>query len=203
MGAETFPKDLAYNWKLVTENSSVIGDFVRTSWDNLGEAGIGKDRYRNSEGGFSRGDYPWFIAYDADFDITGQQTPQGYYRELVVGHRTEPFIAVQESAHYADEPILNAWSWPGTAASWNWPGCEGKPVRVEVYARGDEAELFCNGQSIARLPIPQENTDEQLACRTVFTPGMLERPQPTANTPHGLILRPQAVPLSPPTIYRQ
>ena len=32
---------------------------------------------------------------------------------------------------------------------------------------------------------------------------MVERPQPTANTPHGLILRPQAVPLSPPTIYRQ
>ncbi len=178
VGAETFPKDLAYNWKLVSENSNVIGDFVWTSWDYLGEAGIGKDRYRNSETGFSRGDYPWFIAYDADFDITGQQTPQGYYRELVVGHRTEPFIAVQEPAHYADEPILNAWSWPGTAASWNWPGYEGKPVRVEVYAKGDEAELFCNGQSIARLPIPQENTDEQLAYRTVFdtvfTPGVLE-----------------------------
>jgi beta-galactosidase len=63
-GSETFPKDIANNWKLVKENSHVIGDFTWTGWDYLGEAGIGKVSYGENEGwaGVS-GAYPWLLAY--------------------------------------------------------------------------------------------------------------------------------------------
>ena len=179
VGAETFPKDLAYNWKIVTENAHAIGDFSWTSWDYLGEAGIGADFYKKGEqGGFGQHPYPWRIAWDADFDITGRRTPQGYYREIVVGHRQAPYLAAQTPETYDREPIPASWSWPGTVSSWNWPGYEGKPIRIEVYGRGDEAELLVNGRSLGHQPLPAETEGKTLACRTVFDtvyqPGSVE-----------------------------
>lgn len=178
VGAETFPKDLAYNWKIVRENPRAIGDFSWTSWDYLGEAGIGRDKYRKGAREPFGGEYPWRIAWDADFDITGRRTPQGYYREIVVDHRAEPYVAMQDPAAYEREPFATAWSWPGTVSSWNWPGYEGKPIRVEVYGKGDEAELIVNGESLGRRPIPRESVDREIAFRTVFeaayAPGKVE-----------------------------
>lgn len=42
---ESYPKDAFANWTLVQENSFVIGDFVWTAMDYLGEAGIGRTYY--------------------------------------------------------------------------------------------------------------------------------------------------------------
>ena len=178
VGAETFPKDLAENWKVVMENPCVIGDFVWTSYDYLGEAGIGRDAYKGQRPSSHNNPYPWFIAFDADFDLIGVQTAQGYYREVAIGHRTQPYIAMQTPATYELEPVAAGWSWTGTVSSWNWPGYEGKPIRVEVYAKGDEAELIVNGESLGRKPIPQSTAGDDVAYRTVFettyNPGKVE-----------------------------
>jgi len=178
VGAETFPKDLAENWKVVMENPCVIGDFVWTSHDYLGESGIGRDSYKNKPASSHTNAYPWLTAYDADLSITGIETAQGYYREIVVGHRTAPYIAIQTPETYEDEPQVGGWSWPGTVGSWNWPGYEGKPVRVDVYAKADEAELIVNGESLGRQAIPQETVGQAVAYRTVFDtvykPGTIE-----------------------------
>ncbi len=39
VGTETFPTRIDANWKLVRENSHVIGDFTWTGWEYLGEEG--------------------------------------------------------------------------------------------------------------------------------------------------------------------
>lgn len=44
-GSETFPQDIARNWKMVSEYPYLIGDFMWTAWDYLGEAGIGTWAY--------------------------------------------------------------------------------------------------------------------------------------------------------------
>jgi beta-galactosidase len=41
VGSETFPQDLPGNWALVTKCPWVIGDFMWTAWDYIGEVGIG------------------------------------------------------------------------------------------------------------------------------------------------------------------
>ncbi|HBF34487.1 TPA: glycoside hydrolase family 2, partial [Candidatus Sumerlaeota bacterium] len=41
VGTESYPKDLYENWQAVLKNSWVLGDFVWTSWDYLGETGLG------------------------------------------------------------------------------------------------------------------------------------------------------------------
>ncbi len=37
---------------------------------------------------------------------------------------------------------------------WNWAGKEGQPINVWVYANGDSAELFLNGKSLGKKPMP-------------------------------------------------
>ncbi len=58
MGSETFPADIAQNWKLVKELPYLIGDFMWNSFDYLGEAGLGAWSY-NGGGAFK--DYPWLL----------------------------------------------------------------------------------------------------------------------------------------------
>lgn len=40
-GSETFPQDIAKNWEMVKKYPYIIGDFMWTGWDYLGEAGMG------------------------------------------------------------------------------------------------------------------------------------------------------------------
>ena len=47
VGSETLPKNLYHNWQLVKKFPYVIGDFMWTGWDYLGEAGIGTVRYKS------------------------------------------------------------------------------------------------------------------------------------------------------------
>ncbi|MEB3373615.1 hypothetical protein SFC43_11010 [Bacteroides sp. CR5/BHMF/2] len=39
-GSESVPKEAAQNWNLIDKNSYLIGDFVWTALDYLGEAGL-------------------------------------------------------------------------------------------------------------------------------------------------------------------
>jgi beta-galactosidase len=150
-GSETFPKDIANNWKLVKENGHVIGDFTWTGWDYLGEVGIGKMEYEetsNGEGMF--GSFPWTAAYCGDIDIIGNRRPVSYYREIVFGLRKQPYIAVQRPKHYGKKPISTPWSWSDSISSWSWERYEGSPVKVEVYSDADEVELLVNGNVVGK-----------------------------------------------------
>jgi beta-galactosidase len=171
VGSETYPRDIANNWKLVMENGHVIGDFTWTGWDYLGEAGIGKPYSEAGGIGFSGG-YPWLIAYCGDIDITGHRRPASYYREIVFGLRKQPYIAVQRPQHYGRPTANNPWSWSDAISSWSWEGYEGKPIVVEVYSDADEVELLLNGESIGRAGAG-ENNGYMAVFETVYAPGEL------------------------------
>jgi beta-galactosidase len=170
-GSETFPKDIANNWKLVKENGHVIGDFTWTGWDYLGEAGIGRVSYGESDGwGGASGGYPWLLAYCGDIDITGVRRPASYYREIVFGLRNQPYIAVQLPEHYGKKANLTPWSWSNSISSWSFEGYEGKPVKVEVYSEAEEVELVINGRVVGRA-VTGEKNGFKAEFDTVFTPG--------------------------------
>lgn len=171
-GSETFPKDIASNWKLVKENSHVIGDFTWTGWDYLGEAGLGKVAYAedsNSEAGVL-GTYPWHVAYCGDIDIIGNRRPVSYYREIVFGLTDRPYIAVQRPEHYGKKLIATPWSWSDSISSWSWEGFEGKPVRIEVYSSAEEVELLVNGQLVGKAPTGEAHA-YKAEFETEYVPG--------------------------------
>ena len=96
LGSENFPQEIGFRWPMVEALPYVIGDFTWTAWDYIGEAGIGKALYVDKDDFLadkgpwfimppSTTHYPWRLANDADFDITGRMLPQGAYRSVVWG----------------------------------------------------------------------------------------------------------------------
>lgn len=171
VGSETYPPEIARNWDLVERLPHVIGDFTWTGWDYIGEAGVGIPAYKWGEGGFGVG-FPAQLAYPGDFDITGFRRPASYYREAVFGLSKKPYIAVQNPTHYGEFLIKTPWVISDSTANWNWNGMEGKPAIVEVYAQGDEVELFLNETSLGKKPAGKEAGFRTLF-ETTYEPGTL------------------------------
>ncbi|MFG1961953.1 glycoside hydrolase family 2 TIM barrel-domain containing protein [Nonomuraea sp. NPDC049028] len=151
LGTETFPTRIDRNWALVQQYSTVIGDFTWTGWDYLGEVGIGRPQYGSTPTHVAP--YPYLLAGCGDIDITGHRRPASYYREIVFGLRTRPYLAVWRPEHHGQTFIGSPWAWSDTLPSWTWPGHEGAPVTVEVYADADEVEVLLNGRSLGRRPV--------------------------------------------------
>lgn len=167
-GSETFPKEIAANWAVITQCNHVIGDFTWTGWDYLGEAAIGRTKYEDEENGIY-GDYPWFVAYCGDIDIIGNRRPVSYYREIVFGLRTAPYIAVWYPHTHGKTLVKGKWDFMDGISSWSWHGDDGKPVTVEVYAPGDRVVLLCNGVRVGEAALEAFRA----SIETVYNPGEL------------------------------
>jgi beta-galactosidase len=50
VGSETYPQSIARNWEMVKKHPFIIGDFMWTAWDYLGEAGMGTPIYGKKRG---------------------------------------------------------------------------------------------------------------------------------------------------------
>ena len=169
LGTECYPDALYENWKLCEKLPELIGDFGWSAWDYLGEAGVGQHRYGEAVEYDLYGAYPWRTAYCGDFDLIGDRRAVSYWRQIVWGIRKEPYIAVQDPAHYGEKQSPTRWGWSDALRSWNYRASKGKPVVVEVYSDASEVELFVNGSSVGK-----RRTDRCKALfDTVYEPGEL------------------------------
>jgi beta-galactosidase len=165
-GTESFPMTIDLLWQEVERLPHVIGDFTWTSFDYLGEAGIGRGELSDTAEGTNEtvqgrlsshtAEYPWRLAFDADFDICGFGRPQLAYRRIVWGS-DETFIAVKNPAGYGKKETVSPWGWPSRASHWSWSGWEGKPVWLDVYSAAEEVEIFINGISKGKRPAGKKN----------------------------------------------
>jgi beta-galactosidase len=141
---ESYPKDAFVNWKLVQENNCVIGDFVWTSIDYLGEAGIGRTYYSGETPGenWDNDMFPIHAAYCGDIDLIGWRKPISHYRSMLYNNNEKLYMAVREPEPEPLEIKTTWWSvWP-TWESWTWPGFEGKTIQVEVYSKYPKVRLY-------------------------------------------------------------
>ncbi len=130
VGSETFPQDLPKNWAMVKELPYLIGDFMWTAWDYIGEAGIGAWAYSPDGIGFNK-PYSWLLADTGAFDILGNPTGELFWAGAVWGRLNGPAICVQPVNH--DTPPAKA-AWRGTNAI---PG-----RALAVVRAGDAGELI-------------------------------------------------------------
>ncbi len=157
---ESYPRDAFKNWKMVQNNNYILGDFVWTAIDYLGESGIGRYYYPGeTKGEHWEGDfYPWHGAYCGDIDLLGWRKPISHYRNILWNDSEKLYMAVREP-NPADGKITETlWSiWP-TWESWTWPGHEGKDLQVEVYSRYPNVRLYLDEKLIGeqKTTIDQE-----------------------------------------------
>ncbi len=171
---ESYPRDAFSNWTKVADLHYVIGDFVWTSIDYLGESGIGRFYYTGETPGehYHRPQYPWHGAYCGDIDLTGWRKPISHYRELLHTDRKKLYMAVREPNGYHGEIKETQWSvWP-TWESWNWPGHEGKNIEVEIYSRYPRIRLYLNDSLIAECPTTRKEEFKAIIPIS-YTPGTL------------------------------
>jgi len=155
MGTESFPQQAFENWQMVEKHPYVIGDFVWTAMDYLGESGIGHSSAKKDTKDTFSMDWPWYNAYCGDIDICGFKKPQSYYRD-VVWKVSNLEMAVHSPIPAGMREVVSMWGWPDERQSWNWAGSEGQTPKVNVYSNYPEVRLELNGKVIGTKPVSPE-----------------------------------------------
>lgn len=150
LGTESMPGDLAAIWRLVESVPGVIGDFMWTGWDYLGEAGIGSWSYDGTSS--MTKPYPELIAGAGAIDILGIPGAPSMLARAVWGQLDSPAIAVRPLDRAGVKVVTTPWRSSDAIASWAWAGYEGTPAEIEVYSSDDEIELVLNGRTLGRKP---------------------------------------------------
>ncbi len=170
IGTESFPLEAFENWKMVEEHPYVIGDFVWTGMDYLGESGIGSTKLDNEKVSFLP-PWPWFNAYCGDVSILGYKKPQMYFRD-VVWRNSDLEMLVHSPVPQGRKEVISQWGWPEEWKSWNWEGNVGKPLQVSVYTRCEQVQLELNGKVIDKKNVSEKT--KLTACFEVpYQPGKL------------------------------
>ncbi len=153
MGTESFPIEAYENWTKVVNDSWVIGDFVWTGMDYLGETGIGHTQYLTpKDKDVFAMTWPWFNAWCGDIDITGYKKPQMIYKDVIWGN-SHLEINVHAPVPEGKTEVISRWGWYDEYPGWNWNGNEDKPLQVSVYSDADSVQLELNGRVIGKQEV--------------------------------------------------
>lgn len=119
-------------WKAVRDNEFIMGQFIWTGFDYLGEAGPWPSR------GFTTG----------MIDLAGYIKPNGYFRRSLWEETPNIYIGTYSIGN--NKIRTNA------PAVWNYE--DGEMIRVVAYTNCEEAELFLNGVQVGvRKPYDETN----------------------------------------------
>jgi beta-galactosidase len=169
VGTESFPSDVDKVWRLTERSPFLIGDFVWTAMDYLGEAAIGRTLLSGET--FGPDEYPWFGASCGDLDLIGQQRPQSLARDVVWG--LSPLeVAVQRPMPDGKQERPFLWGWRDELASWTWPGAEGKPLDVSIFTLADRVTIELNGRMMEDRPMTPEKS-ASIRIPVPYQPGRL------------------------------
>ena len=148
VGSETMPPQIVQNWALVEKCPYVIGDFMWTAWDYLGEAGAGLIEY-GKKSGFTK-PYPAVTGATGAIDLLGKRDTISYLAGAAWKTDNRPYIAVRPVDKYQEKVHYSGYRHTDAVGSWTWPGCDGKKTEVQVIGNGHKAELKINGRSCGK-----------------------------------------------------
>lgn len=153
-GSETFPQDIYKNWEMVKKFPYLVGDFMWTALDYLGEAGLGAWAYTEDAGTFDK-PYPWLLADSGVLDILGDPNGEAFFAQAVWEVVDTPKIAVSP-VKWTQTPIKAVWRGTNALPSWSWSGCEGNNAVVEVYSPAAKVKLYLNGKCVGTQKVKKK-----------------------------------------------
>ena len=171
LGTETRHTMLVDTMKFAKDHPYLIGDFIWTLQDHLGEANCCNLRYEETEDYKA---YPWLINYGGVIDLNGRILPAIHRFEFAWGeYLGKPvhglFLASQPPIHDGKAPMVESYRWTDTVEGWTYEGYEGKKTFVDVYTDADAVEILINGNSVGKAKV--EDYFAKIPC--IYEPGEL------------------------------
>ncbi len=203
LGTESFPRAAFQSWTPVQEHPYVIGDFVWTGMDHLGESSIGNAQLDNPHPA-TFGPPPKPAAPSPQ---TAPKQPTGSMADFFGGSTIFlPFpwfncycgdidligqakpqwlyrrvlwglskleVAVQRPVPEGHKELISPWGWSDELSSWTWPGAEGNKINVRVYSTAARVQLLLNGKEIGTQPV-SAGTGYKAEFELTYSPGELK-----------------------------
>lgn len=197
VGTEIYPSGAAQNWKFIESNPYVIGDFIWTAMDYLGEAGVGHTFERSNDSWVQVLGWPWFNSWCGDIDLIGNKKPQSYYRDVVWGYRPIA-MAIRPAIPEGEHEEIRGWGWTAEEGHWNWDNylpmelrpemyqtsglmnsvvhdihaARGDSLRVNVYTKRQRVRLSINGKVVGEKDVNPDHYTAQF--RVAYEPGQIK-----------------------------
>eukprot|EP00035_Acanthoeca_spectabilis_P026649 m.463609 g.463609 ORF g.463609 m.463609 type:complete len:1116 (-) comp23110_c0_seq1:127-3474(-) len=134
VGTESFPERSFEMWAAYTNLSWVMGDFIWTAIDYIGESAIGNAATSPDIQAALGQPWQWHISFCGDIDIMGMQKPQAFYRTVLWDAANITMLVHHPMAANAQEKI-SSWGWPDERDSWTWDVAEGTNMSVRVFSK--------------------------------------------------------------------
>lgn len=166
VGSETLPRSAYRNWKLVEKLPYLVGDFVWTGWDYLGESGLATVKYKSEK---DNGRLT-ITGGSGLIDICGKMRPEMQWNRMIWHMTDTPEISVEPMNHAGDTGSVSMWRDTDGVSSWSWPGCEGKKNKVRIYATGAYVELLVNDKSYGKKKTKEYKAEFKNVC---YEPGRI------------------------------
>ncbi|WP_026714303.1 glycoside hydrolase family 2 TIM barrel-domain containing protein [Flavobacterium daejeonense] len=169
--SESVATEASENWDKVEKLPYVIGDFIWTAMDYLGESGLGNSfEVDPQENVHQFMGWPWYNGWCGDIDLIGVKKPQSYYRDILW---REKKISMAVELPVAEGKIkkVSFWGWPEESLSWTFPNMENKELNVNVYSRAPKVRLYLNDQLIGEK---ETNAQYKTGFKVPYKPGTLK-----------------------------
>lgn len=142
LGTETFCSDINVFYEMAKREKRIIGDFVWSGIDYLGEAGIGSWTYKEYAPDFNH-NVGWITAGSGRVDITGKKNCEALFTQVV--YDVEKIkMGVVPVKFYKEKHSPSSWKLSSAEESWSWDGCEKMQTIVEVYCKSSKVRLYVN-----------------------------------------------------------
>ena len=124
VGTESDPMNSYALWELYTTLPYVLGDFIWTAIDYVGESAIGsasttldiQEMLSDSTG--TQQPWQWHVSWCGDIGIVGFRKPQAFSRNVLWD--VEPItMMVHSPIPKGQKEIVTGWGWPDERDSWN------------------------------------------------------------------------------------
>src|ERR1035437_3878843 len=115
-------------WEAVDGNDYVLGQFLWTGFEYMGEAGQFPSRHSTS----------------GIIDLAGNKKPEFYFRQSLWSNK--PMVFIGTTDHLTEDDAADLWAHKMVDPVWNWK--PGQQVIVNVFTNCEEVELFLNNRSL-------------------------------------------------------